>query len=82
MFELRPAKRGLRYRRVSERADGVRRFDEDDGPARPITGWAGLAAAVIANRIRAAVDYFAAVPPHDDVAVLVLAARPGTGCCR
>ena len=44
---------------------------------RLITGRAGLPAAVIADRIRAAVDDFAAVPPHDDVAVLVLAARPG-----
>ena len=61
---------------VTERTDGVRQFDDDDGLARLITGWAGLPAAVIADRIRAAVDDFAAVPPHDDVAVLVLAARP------
>ena len=53
-----------------------RQFDDDDGLARLITGWARLPAAVIADRIRAAVDDFAAVPPHDDVAVLVLAARP------
>src|SRR6266536_5238897 len=61
---------------VTERADGDRQFDDDDGLARLITGWAGLLAAVIADRIRAAVDDFAAVRPHDDVAVLVLAARP------
>ena len=79
MAELRPsyvrATRGLRYRRVTERADGDRQFD-DDGLARLITGWAGLLAAVIADRTRAAVDDFAAVRPHHDVAVLVLAARP------
>jgi serine phosphatase RsbU (regulator of sigma subunit) len=61
---------------VTERTDGVRQFDDDNGLARLISGWAGLPAAVIADRIRAAVDDFAGVPPHDDVAVLVLAARP------
>src|SRR6266496_2445933 len=49
---------------VTERADGDRQFD-DDGLARLITGWAGLLAAVIADRTRAAVDDFAAVRPRD-----------------
>ena len=62
---------------VTERTDGVRQFDDDNGLARLISGWAGLPAAVIADRIRAAVDDFAGVPPHDDVAVLVLAALSG-----
>ena len=35
---------------VTERTDGVRQFDDDDGLARLITGWAGLPAAVIADR--------------------------------
>jgi serine phosphatase RsbU (regulator of sigma subunit) len=61
---------------VTERADGTRRLDDDDGLARLITGWTGLAAGAIADRIRTAVHDFAAGPPHDDVAVLVLAARP------
>ena len=61
---------------VTERTDGVRQFDDDNGLTRLISGWAGLPAAVIADRIRAAVHDFAGVPPHDDVAVLVLAARP------
>lgn len=62
---------------VTERTDGARQLDDDDGLARLITGWAGLPAGAIADRIRAAVHDFAAEPPHDDVAVLVLAARPG-----
>jgi len=61
---------------VTERTDGIRQLDDDDGLARLVTEWAGQPAAAIADRIRAAVDDFAAVPPHDDVAVLVLAARP------
>jgi len=61
---------------VTERTDGARQLDDDDGLARLITGWAGLPAGAIADRIRAAVHDFAAEPPHDDVAVLVLAAQP------
>ena len=61
---------------VAERTVGVRQFDDDIGLARLLSGWGGLPAAVIADRIRAAVDDFAGVPSHDDVAVLVLAARP------
>jgi serine phosphatase RsbU (regulator of sigma subunit) len=61
---------------VTERTDGIRQLDDDDGLARLITGWTGLPAAAIADRIRGAVHDFAARPPHDDVAVLVLAARP------
>ena len=47
--------------------------------ARLVAGWAKLSAAAIADRIHAAVDEFAAEPPHDGVAVLVLAARPRPG---
>ena len=61
---------------VTERTDGTRQLDDHDGLARLVTGWAGLPAGAIADRIRAAVHDFAAEPPHDDVAVLVLAARP------
>jgi serine phosphatase RsbU (regulator of sigma subunit) len=60
---------------VTERTDGARQLDDDDGLARLITGWTGLPAGAIADRIWAAVHDFAAGPPHDDIAVLVLAAR-------
>ena len=60
---------------VTERTDGARQLDDDDGLARLITGWTGLPAAAIADRIWAAVHDFSASPPHDDVAVLVLVAR-------
>ncbi len=60
---------------VTERTDGARQLDDDDGLARLITGWTGLPAAAIADRIWAAVHDFSASPPRDDVAVLVLAAR-------
>ena len=67
---------------VTERTDGARQLDDDDGLARLITGWAGLPAGAIADRIRAAVHDFADRPPHDDVAVLVLAARPRNAASR
>ena len=67
---------------VTERTDGARQLDDDDGLARLITGWAGLPAGAIADRIRSAVYDFAPEPPQDDVAVLVLAARPRTAHSR
>jgi hypothetical protein len=63
---------------VTERTDGTRQLDDDDGLARLITRCTGLPAGAIADRIRAAVHDFAAAPPHDDVAVLVLTAQPPT----
>jgi anti-sigma regulatory factor (Ser/Thr protein kinase) len=60
---------------VTERTDGTRQLDDDNGLARLMTGWAGLPATVIAERIHAAVQEFADDPPHDDIAVLVLAAE-------
>jgi serine phosphatase RsbU (regulator of sigma subunit) len=67
---------------VTERTDGARQLDDDGGLARLISGWAGLPAGAIADRIRAAVHDFADRPPHDDVAVLVLAARPPNAASR
>ena len=67
---------------VTERTDGARQLDDNDGLARLITGWTGLPAGAIADRIRDAVHDFAPGPPLDDVAVLVLAAQPRTAHSR
>ncbi|MFD9459632.1 SpoIIE family protein phosphatase [Streptomyces sp. NPDC060027] len=59
---------------VTERRDGSRQFDDDDGLAQALAGCAGLNAELIAERIRALVHAFGTRPPEDDMALLVLQA--------
>jgi len=67
---------------VTERTDGVRQLDDGDGLARLVSGWAGLPAADIVGRLHAAVHDFTAEPPRDDIAMLVLAARPDAAAAQ
>ncbi|MFE1285180.1 SpoIIE family protein phosphatase [Streptomyces sp. NPDC058751] len=60
---------------VTERRDGSRQFDDDDGLAHALAGCAGLNAEMIAERIRALVHAFGPRPPEDDMALLVLQAQ-------
>ncbi|MGW3665247.1 SpoIIE family protein phosphatase [Streptomyces sp. NPDC005141] len=60
---------------VTERRDGSRQFDDDDGLARALVGCAGLNAELIAERIRGLVHDFGTRPPEDDMALLVLQAQ-------
>jgi serine phosphatase RsbU (regulator of sigma subunit)/anti-sigma regulatory factor (Ser/Thr protein kinase) len=57
---------------VTERRDGSRQFDDDDGLAQALAGCAGLDAEMIAERIRGLVHAFGTRPPEDDMALLVL----------
>ncbi|MFH9420840.1 SpoIIE family protein phosphatase [Streptomyces sp. NPDC017529] len=59
---------------VTERRSGDRLFDDDDGLAGHLATCTGLGAAAIAEHIRQAVHTFAATPPDDDLALLVLQA--------
>ncbi|WP_336204870.1 SpoIIE family protein phosphatase [Nonomuraea sp. LPB2021202275-12-8] len=61
---------------VTERRDGKRLLDDDDGLAHLLSGCIGLSANAVAERVRQAVDSFAAHPSRDDVALLVLRAMP------
>ncbi|MFE9806087.1 SpoIIE family protein phosphatase [Streptomyces sp. NPDC005548] len=60
---------------VTERREGTRQFDDDDGLAHALTGCTGLNAELIAERIRALVHEFGSRPPEDDMALLVLQAE-------
>ncbi|WP_420000353.1 SpoIIE family protein phosphatase [Streptomyces boninensis] len=60
---------------VTERRSGRRLFDDGDGLSAVLATCAGLTAAGVAERVRRAVDEFAASPPEDDLAMLVLQAR-------
>ncbi|MFD6491665.1 SpoIIE family protein phosphatase [Streptomyces sp. NPDC060188] len=60
---------------VTERREGTRQFDDDDGLAQALTGCTGLNAELIAERIRALVHEFGSRPPEDDMALLVLQAE-------
>ncbi|MFD4623460.1 SpoIIE family protein phosphatase [Streptomyces sp. NPDC058475] len=60
---------------VTERRNGPRQFDDDDGLAKALAGCAGLSAEPIAERIRRLVHEFGAGPPEDDLALLVLQAE-------
>ncbi|MET8133904.1 MULTISPECIES: SpoIIE family protein phosphatase [unclassified Streptomyces] len=60
---------------VTERRDGSRQFDDDDGLAHALAGCAGLNAELIAERIRGLVHEFGTRPPEDDMALLVLQAE-------
>ncbi|WP_244409786.1 ATP-binding SpoIIE family protein phosphatase [Streptomyces albofaciens] len=59
---------------VTERRCGHRLFDDDDGLAGHLAACAGLGATAVAEHIRRAVHAFAATPPDDDLALLVLQA--------
>jgi len=61
---------------VTERRDGDRLLDDDDGLAELLSTCTGLSAEAVAERVRKAVDSFAAQPCRDDVALLVLRAMP------
>ncbi|WP_333486879.1 PP2C family protein-serine/threonine phosphatase, partial [Nonomuraea corallina] len=61
---------------VTERRDGRRLLDDDDGLAKLLSGCGGLNAAAVAERVRQAVASFSASPSRDDVALLVLRATP------
>lgn len=57
---------------VTEHRSGDRQFDDEDGLAATFALCAGLSAREVAERVRQAVDEFAAEPPDDDLAMLVL----------
>ncbi|MFB4282126.1 SpoIIE family protein phosphatase [Nonomuraea sp. MTCD27] len=59
---------------VTERRDGDRLLDDGDGLSAILAGCAGLSAHAVAERVRHAVETFAAQPVQDDVALLVIKA--------
>lgn len=61
---------------VTERRDGNRQLDDEDGLAEILRGCAGLGAKAIAERVRLAAHHFGTEPVDDDLAVLVLEAVP------
>ncbi|MFE6775719.1 SpoIIE family protein phosphatase [Streptomyces sp. NPDC057702] len=58
---------------TEHRSDRVQ-FDDDGGLARALATCVGLGAHEVAQRVRTAVHAFAATPPEDDLAMLVLRA--------
>jgi serine phosphatase RsbU (regulator of sigma subunit) len=60
---------------VTERRNGNRQFDDDDGLAATLADCAGLAAGAVAETIRRAVHEYDPEPPDDDLALLVLQAQ-------
>jgi serine phosphatase RsbU (regulator of sigma subunit) len=60
---------------VTERRSGRRMLDDGDGLARALEACLGMTAQGVADRIRRAVHEFAAAPPGDDLALLVLQAE-------
>lgn len=61
---------------VTERRDGDRQLDDDDGLAEILRGCMGLGAKAVAERVRRAAHDFSAESVDDDLAVLVLEAAP------
>ncbi|MEV3986436.1 SpoIIE family protein phosphatase [Nonomuraea sp. NPDC049758] len=59
---------------VTERRDGDRLLDDDDGLSALLSTCRGLSAHAVAERVRHAVETFAQEPSHDDVALLVIKA--------
>ncbi|MEU8396467.1 SpoIIE family protein phosphatase [Nonomuraea sp. NPDC048892] len=59
---------------VTERRDGDRLLDDGDGLAELLSGCTGLSAHAVAERVRHAVETFAAEPAQDDMALLVIKA--------
>lgn len=75
-FELHPADTLLCVTDgVTERRNGSRQFDDEDGLAAALSDCAGLSAQLIAERIRTLVHEFGDKPPEDDLALLVLQAE-------
>ncbi|GAA4047070.1 SpoIIE family protein phosphatase [Nonomuraea soli] len=63
---------------VTERRDGRRQLDDNDGLARLLAQCRGLSAGAVAERVRQAVDAYSPLPIRDDMAVLVLRAKHPT----
>jgi serine phosphatase RsbU (regulator of sigma subunit) len=61
---------------VTERRNGDRQLDDDDGLAAVLRGCTGLGAKAVAERVRSAVRNFGPEPVGDDLTVLVLEASP------
>ncbi|SEB68747.1 SpoIIE family protein phosphatase [Streptomyces melanosporofaciens] len=61
---------------VTERRNGVRQLDDDDGLSDILRGCVGLGAKAVAERVRRATYDFSPEPIDDDLAVLVLEAVP------
>ncbi|MFC5825544.1 SpoIIE family protein phosphatase [Nonomuraea insulae] len=59
---------------VTERRNGDRLLDDGNGLAALLSGCTGLSAHAVAERVRHAVETFAAEPSQDDVALLVIKA--------
>ncbi|MBT2413187.1 SpoIIE family protein phosphatase [Streptomyces sp. ISL-12] len=75
-FDLRPGDSLLCVTDgVTERRNGSRQFDDDEGLAVALAGCAGLDAQLIAARVRGLVHAFGDGPPEDDLALLVLQAE-------
>ncbi|GHH80238.1 hypothetical protein GCM10018793_34960 [Streptomyces sulfonofaciens] len=62
---------------VTERRDGTRQLDDDDGLARILHDCAGMGAMAVAERVRQATHDFSPEPVEDDLAVVVLHATAG-----
>jgi serine phosphatase RsbU (regulator of sigma subunit) len=67
---------------VTERRNGDRQLDDDDGLAAVMRGCTGLGAKAVAERVRSAVRDFGPDPVGDDLTVLVLEASPLQGAHR
>ncbi|EFL29640.1 magnesium or manganese-dependent protein phosphatase [Streptomyces viridochromogenes DSM 40736] len=61
---------------VTERRNGTRQLDDDDGLAEVLHGCMGLGAKAVAERIRRTAHDFSTEPIDDDLAILVLEAVP------
>ncbi|MBD3005908.1 SpoIIE family protein phosphatase [Streptomyces sp. 5-10] len=61
---------------VTERRNGLRQLDDDDGLSDILRGCVGLGAKAVAERVRRATHDFSPEPIDDDLAVLVLEAVP------
>jgi serine phosphatase RsbU (regulator of sigma subunit) len=67
---------------VTERRNGDRQLDDDDGLTAVMRGCTGLGAKAVAERVRSAVRDFGPEPVGDDLTVLVLEASPLPGAHR
>jgi serine phosphatase RsbU (regulator of sigma subunit) len=67
---------------VTERRDGDRLLDDGDGLSKLLSTCTGLSAHAVAERVRHAVETFAAEPSQDDVALLVIKANAGLRTVR
>ncbi|MEU6084781.1 SpoIIE family protein phosphatase [Streptomyces sp. NPDC047108] len=62
---------------VTERRNGNRQLDDDDGLSEVLRGCAGMGAMAVAERVRQVAHDFAPEPMEDDLAVLVMHAVRG-----